>query len=431
MGFVIHLGLDMLPGDTDRRQFIKHGAIATVGGGASLGLIDFLQAQAPKLKKNNKALIILNMGGGASTLDLFTPLYDHPNNGEFKAIKTTVAGMELQETLPNLAKQAKHFAIIRSLSTTEGDHARGTTLMQTGFAPNPKVQYPVMGSMTSHQFREADGDLPSYVAIGSAPSNAAGFLGAKYGPLYVANPGIMPEKLAAPRDAVVPPDPKANPKGKGGVAPKPAKERPKTAKEREAEKAAAATAARIKELFSLSSADDEKILAKYGNQPFGRGCLLARKLIQAGTRVVSVNLGGWDHHNGIFNALPRVASAFDMACATLFEDLQTRGMLGDTVVLFTTEFSRTPRINTNAGRDHYPSAWSIILGGGSIKGGQVYGSLDKAGETVKDSKVSVNDIYATVYKALGIDPSAQVRDNFDRQVTISGEGGKVIEALSG
>jgi hypothetical protein len=423
-------------GITDRRHFLKHVATTAALAGPSLAFIDSIKAETEKLKKNNKAVIILHMGGGASTLDMFTPLYSHPNNGQFKAIKTPVSGIELQEPMVNLAKQVKHLAVVRSLATTEGDHMRGTQLMQTGFSPNPLVQYPSMGAMLAYQFREQDGDLPAFISIGGG-GGEPGFLGMKFASFAIQNPGQPPENIQPPQGLESRMDRRADLFGKLEGSFKTGQERDAVKAHREVyDKALSLIVSKNKNVFSLAGSEDNKYIEKYGNNNFGRGCLLARKLVSAGAVAVNVNLGGWDNHQNIFSTLHTTAGAgradvLDKGFAALIEDLNERGMLKNTVVLFNTEFSRTPRINQNGGRDHYPRAWSIALGGGSIKGGQVYGKLDEGGENVKDKKVTVNDIFATVYKALGLDPASQVRDNIGRPLAIAGDSAKPIADLVG
>jgi uncharacterized protein (DUF1501 family) len=180
-----------------------------------------------------------------------------------------------------------------------------------------------------------------------------------------------------------------------------------------------------------------KLLDDYGRNPFGQGCLLARKLVEAGVSCVEVGLGGWDNHNNIFSALHNnragqggLVDRLDKGFGTLMADLESRGLLKNTVVVWMGEFGRTPRINQNAGRDHWGRCWSVVVGGGNIKGGQVYGSTDKDGTSVKDNPVTVSDLFATIYQGLGISPDTEIRDPLGRPRKISGEkGGKAVSAL--
>lgn len=202
------------------------------------------------------------------------------------------------------------------------------------------------------------------------------------------------------------------------------------------EKALSLVVSSRKEVFNLEKEIDGKPIsaslkeeygaAGAGANNFGRGCLLARKLVEAGVSCVEVSLGGWDMHNGIFNALAtRALPTLDKGMGALMRDLADRGRLKDTVVVWMGDFGRTPRINQNGGRDHYPRAWSVVLGGGNIKGGVVYGATDKDGTAAVDNPASVNDMYGTIYRALGIDPTpeqnASVRDNLGRPYYVAGE----------
>jgi hypothetical protein len=181
---------------------------------------------------------------------------------------------------------------------------------------------------------------------------------------------------------------------------------------------------------------NSKLVSDYGTG-FGQGCLLARKLVEAGVSCVEVGLGGWDNHNNIFSALHNnragqggLVDRLDKGFGTLMADLESRGLLKNTVVVWMGEFGRTPRINQNAGRDHWGRCWSVVVGGGNIKGGQVYGSTDKDGTSVKDNPVTVSDLFATIYQGLGISPDTEIRDPLGRPRKISGEkGGKAVSAL--
>jgi uncharacterized protein (DUF1501 family) len=186
-----------------------------------------------------------------------------------------------------------------------------------------------------------------------------------------------------------------------------------------------------KEVFEFKSAKDTSDLARYGNNGFGRGCLLARKLVEAGVACVEVTLGGWDMHNGIFAALERQLPTLDNGMGSLVEDLTASGKIKDTVIVWMGEFGRTPRINQNGGRDHYPRAWSVVVGGGTLKGGVAHGSTDADGASPKDEPVKIGDLYATLYAGLGIDPAAQIRDNLGRPTAVAGDKANPIKTIVG
>ena len=425
-------------GITDRRHFLKHVAGLSALAVPGVSFLSGLQAHAQTLKKNHKSLIVLWMGGGPTTIDLWDMKPGHPNGGEHKPISTSASGVKITEHLPTVAKQMKHLAIIRSLTTSEGDHMRGTILMNTGRAPNPLVDYPSIGSTLAYQFREQEADLPAFITVGGG-GRGPGFLGMKFAPFTVQNPGQPPENVSPPtginddrmrrREAIFS-------RLEGGFTRSTGLDRDAARSHQEVYgKAMNLVVSSKKDVFSLTSAADKSAIERYGNNNFGKGCLLARKLTEAGAVCVEVSLGGWDMHNGIFNALAtRALPTLDKAMGSLVEDLAKTGRLKDTAIVWMGEFGRTPRINQNGGRDHYPRAWSIVVGGGAIQGGQAFGATDAGAEAVKDNPVRIGEVYATLYKALGIDPTTQIRDNLGRPMPLAQTGtepAKPIKELVG
>jgi hypothetical protein len=390
------------------------------------------------------------MGGGPTHMDTWDLKPGAPTGGEFKEIQTAAPGVKISELLPTVAKQFKNLSIVRSLVTNEGSHERGTVLMNTGRQPNPVVQYPAMGAIASSQLTPESLALPGFIGIGgTAQRIGPGFLGMRFAPFTVQNAGTPPANIKAPAGL--------------GSNDKDTEERLrrrqrlfytvedqfaenafphiKDAKQREAAGSAAqAHAAIYKKGFDLTvsplrtvfevSKEPRNVIEKYGGtrNGFGMGCLLARKLVEQGVTCVEVDLGGWDMHNNIFNTMrtgngPRL----DQGMGALVEDLTQRGLIQNTVVLWMGEFGRTPRINQNAGRDHWARCWSVVVGGGNIKGGQVYGSTSEDGMDVKDDPCSIGDLFATVFKGLGLEPSTQVRDNLGRPMAIA--EGKPLKGL--
>jgi hypothetical protein len=305
--------------------------------------------------------------------------------------------------------------------------------MNTGRSPSPVVQYPTIGSVVAHQLTPKDLDLPGFISIGGTGARVGpGFLGMSFAPFTIQNPGSPPENIETP----------------GGLSAYNMKRREELFKELDLrdreflkrgeaakahneiyEKAFKLVFSERRNVFGLESADDKAMLTKYGNNGFGRGCLVARKLVEAGCVCVEVDLGGWDNHQQIFPTLKNRLPMMDQAMAALTEDLHARGMLKDTVILWMGEFGRTPRINQNAGRDHYPAAWSVVVGGGAIKGGVVVGSTEPDGMSVKDNPVGVGELFATIYKGMGLDPTTQIRDNLGRPTAIAGDNVKPIAEL--
>jgi hypothetical protein len=432
-------------GITDRRHFMAHAAGAAAVTVPGLSFLANLRTQAAEMKKKNKSLIVLWMGGGPATIDIWDMKPGTTNGGEHKPISTAASGVQISEHLPNLAKQFKHLSIIRSLSTKEGDHQRGTFLMNTGRSPNPLIDYPSIGSVLGYYHGmdlEAmkNADIPSFISVGNSMAGP-GFLGMKYAAFNVQQPGQMPENVAAPVSQMQMDRRKVLFESlEGGFKTNVPADAAKAHKD-VYDKALNLVTSNRKDVFDLSK-ESAKTLEMYGltgttaNNQFARGCLLARKLTEAGVACVEVSLGGWDMHNGIFPAIARKLSGeMDRAMAGLVQDLSERGRLKDTVILWMGDFGRTPKINQNAGRDHWPRCWSVALGGGNIKGGVAYGSTDADGTSVKDNPVDILDLYSTVYRGLGIDPAPQqvadVRDNLGRPYYIAGDKPALIKELIG
>jgi hypothetical protein len=326
--------------------------------------------------------------------------------------------------------------------TNEGSHERGRVLMHTAYQPSVVVSYPSIGAVASHQLPAKDSSLPGFISIGR-PADGPGFLGMNYAPFTVQNPGQPPENIRTQE----------------GVDELRIRRRQQlfyevedtfreslTAQLDSTQKKQHTDAAKAhteiygkafnlvadksgKKVFDLSG-ENASLLREYGPSNFGRSCLLARKLVEAGVTCVEVDLGGWDNHANIFPTLSRnLLPQLDKGMGTLVKDLVDRGLWKNTVVVWMGEFGRTPRINQNAGRDHWARCWSVVLGGGALKGGLVYGSTNENGMDVKENPCSVGDLFATLYKGMGIDPGAQVRDPSGRPHNISGKDGKSIAAL--
>ncbi len=434
-------------GITDRRHFMQHAAASTAVTLPGLDFLAKVRAAAPEMKKKQKSLIIMWMAGGPPTIDLWDMKPESPNGGPHRPKATAASGVEITEHMPITASQFKNLSIIRSLNSKEGDHNRGTAMMNTGRAPNPLLDYPAIGSVLSFlqaQDVEAmkNADLPAFISVGG-PRGGAGFLGMKYAPFNVQNPGTPPENIKPPagiddsrmarRSALfdrvkmgfttnMPIDSKTG---------KPIVLDAAQAHKEVYEKALNLVVSTRKDVFSLDKeidgkTIDPKLKEEYGNDQFGRSALLARKLVEAGTACVQLTLGGWDLHNNTHATLQNQRlPVLDRAMGTLVKDLEQRGKLKDTVIVWMGDFGRTPRINQNAGRDHWSRCWSVVLGGGDIKGGITYGKTDKDGTGIAENEVSVLELYATLYKGLGIDPTpetnASVRDNLGRPYYIAGD----------
>ena len=426
-------------GITDRRHFLSHVAGGAAVAAPGLAFLTGLRAQAAELKKNKKSLVILWMGGGPATIDLWDMKPGTANGGEHKPTNTAADGVQITEHLPKVGKQFKHLSVIRSLTTTEGDHNRGTTLMSTGRVPNPLSEFPHIGSVLSYQYAQdveamKNMDLPAFISVGGGGRVGPGFLGMKHAAFAVQNPGNAPENVLPPEDV----------RGRmerrkvlfdaleGGLKTNVPGDSAQAHRDVYGKALQLVTSSR-KDVFEFKTDQDKKDLARYApdNNGFGRGCLVAKKLLDAGVSCVEVSLGGWDMHNGIFAALTRTLPQLDAGMAALTDDLAKSGKLKDTVIVWMGEFGRTPKINQNGGRDHWPRCWSVVVGGGNIQGGMAYGSTSADGSEVKDSPAKIGDLYATLYAGLGLDPATQIRDNLGRPTAIAGDKATPIKALIG
>jgi hypothetical protein len=437
----------------NRRHFLKHVAGYGLMAAPAVQFLRTIQANAQQMRRNNKSLIIMWMSGGPATIDIWDLKPGRNTGGEFRAIDTSAPGVQICEHMPRTAQQMRHLAIIRSLRTTEGDHNRGTTLMHTAYTPNPALAFPSIGSVMAQQGPLLTGyqqvSLPSYITVqGGRGAEGPGFLGMNYAPFNVQTPGTLPDNLSARGNLGSPAETKDRVHRRqrlfydlengfmAGQAPHlaTAEERAKFSDASKAhkelyQKGFSLLVKNEGDVFTFKG-ENAAMLDSYGNTPFGRSALLARRLVEAGVSAVEISQGGWDTHGQNFQALrTRQLPPIDQGIGALVRDLVDRGLWQNTVVLWMGEFGRTPRINQNAGRDHWATCWSVMIGGGAIRGGQAYGSTDIDGMSVAQNPVRVSDVFATVYRALGIDPATQIRDPIGRPFNIAGENGRPINAL--
>jgi hypothetical protein len=424
-------------GILNRRQVMRLAAAGVLGGSAS-GWIETLAADAAGHPQRRKSCILLWMSGGPSQTDTFDPKPGHPNSGPFKPIETAVPGILFGPHLPKLARQAKDLAIVRSMNSKEGDHGRATYYLRTGYLPQGAVRYPTLGSLVANEFDNESAELPGFVSISpvraiNAAAFTSGFLGPKCAPLTVGertlgggpdtgSPSLRVDDLDVPRGiGRLRSDERLDLmfalgndflKSRPGAAPA-----SHHSAYLRAVKMMRSSAAKAFELDEEPAAVQDA----YGRNPFGQGCLLARRLVERGVPFVEVTLAsadgnnnalGWDTHAQNFDTVTKLCAVLDAGWSTLMTDLRSRGLLDSTLIVWMGEFGRTPKINESAGRDHFPNAWSTVLAGGGIRGGRVIGDTGKDGEEVKDRPVLVPDLLATVIKGLGIDPTKQnVVDN--------------------
>ena len=443
-------------GRMSRRDWMRWSAAAGLGCAASPWLAPLAQAAAGDPDRK-RSCILLWMSGGPSQIDTFDLKPDHANGGEFQAIETAAPGVRICEHLPGVAKLMNHLAIVRSMSTKEGDHGRATYLARTGYLQTGPIQYPGVGSLLSKELGTDDAELPNYVSIGpyrflSPAAYGPGFLGPKFAPLVVGEgnvfvrpdqyddsalrvknldlpDGVTEEQADARLDLLdfLEDDFLAT---RGGY----------TANSHRTAYNAAVRMMRSKavEAFQLDKEPDE-LRDKYGRNPFGQGCLLARRLVEQGVPFVEVSLNGvagqqvfgWDTHVQNFASNKALCGVLDPAWAALTTDLEDRGLLDSTLIVWMGEFGRTPKINPNSGRDHFPDAWSVVLGGGGIRGGQVIGRSSADGMLVEDRPVKVPDLMATICQALGIDPLNQNMSNVGRPIRLADpDASPISEVLS-
>lgn len=389
-----------------RRQWLRT-ALGAAGGASFLGLLDprFLYAVGRAEDQTADAVILLWMGGGMSHLDTFDPHPGTDQGGPFQAIQTTAEEIQISEHLPRIAEQFKHLSLIRSLTSNEFDHSRATHQMHTGYVPISSIQHSTIGSIVAKYKGRSprDENLPPYVSIGI--DWAAGYLGPRYAPYYIGNAQEADANLVVPRGLG---------RRRFRSRLRLLREFDRSFKNRHPKNEALSTYAahynaallmmrpKTARVFDLD-AEPSAVRAAYGEaSAFGQGCLLARRLVQAGVRFVEVSLGGWDTHQDNFGTVENKSPELDRAVSTLVQDLRKRGLFDRTVVLLTSEFGRTPRINANQGRDHYPQVWSAVIGGGGILPGRLVGKSDN-GLAVAERPVRVGDLHATLCKALGID----------------------------
>jgi hypothetical protein len=410
-----------------RRHFLEHLAGVSALAVPALSLTHSFQVHADELRRNHKAAILLWMGGGPSTIDLWDLKPGQPTGGPFRPISTS-GDVQICEYLPLLAKQMHHLSVIRSMSTQEADHGRGRYYMHTGYVPNPTVQHPGYGSVVAHEMasqREAL-QLPPFISIGGA-SVGPGFLGVAWAPFVVDANGeirhlrtsVKEDRMAMRMEALRRLESGFSRQRRGRAAFDHASVLDKTYALMTSPQLAA---------FQVRLEPDA-VQQRYGRNGFGRGCLMARRLVEAGVPFVEVDLGGWDNHQGIFPSLQNDRlPVMDQAMSALLEDLDQRDLLADTAIIWMGEFGRTPRINGNAGRDHWARAWSVLLGGAGLRGGIAVGQTNADGTQVESEPYTSQDIMATVCHALGISLETTFTSHNGRPMKIA-NGGKLVSEL--
>jgi len=415
-------------GIVSRRDFLRGISTAALATG-TLTWTDLITLKADELRKQGRACILLYMQGGPSQFETFSPLIGHPNGGETKSIKTNVNGIEIAENLPNLAKVADKYAIVRSMTSKEGSHPRASYLLHTGYLPTASVKHPAIGALAAHEIAMPGSELPSYVRVGGRGGFATGgFLGVKYDPFDIANP-TQPPNNTRPATEV------ARYQRRLGLLDKLqsdfARENPQTAADHKQlyDRAAQMILSKDMTTFDLTKETD-KTREAYGSSNFASGCLLARRLVEAGVPFIEVVSNGWDTHDDVFARVKTLCAGIDQPMAALLNDLSERGLLDSTLVVWMGEFGRTPNVNPRGGRDHYPRAFNVVLGGGGVRGGQVIGATDKSGSSVDKRPVTVADFFQTICHSLKIDAAKENMSGIGRPIKIV-DGGEPVRELFG
>lgn len=421
---------DLLKADElTRRGFVLNAAktclgVSVLGALAPRGMAaPFEGSSKAKQVGTAKNVIYLYMSGGMTHLDTFGCVPGADTMGDTTPIATSADGVQIGSLLPNTAKMMHHGVVINSLTSTQGAHAQGNYFQHTGYTMRGATRHPTMGAWLQKFQGKGNSALPGSVVITSDSKHpGGGFFEAAFQPLIVNNPaaGLQNSKrLASLTDGDF--DYRLGLSSRLDQSFKASYDYANVKAYTDVYRDAVSVM-KSEDLVAFDlGKEDESMHDLYGNDSFGQGCLLARRLVEHGVRFVEVTLGGWDMHQDIYTRLPEKAAILDQGLGALLADLDRRGLLNDTLVVLTSEFGRTPKINQNSGRDHYPKAFSSVLWGGGVNGGQVYGKTDK-GIEVTENKVAVPDFNATIAYALGLPLDAVLYSPSKRPFTVADHG---------
>lgn len=423
-----------------RRDFLRIGSLSATG----FTLASYLQlAEAGEVgQARGRSAIFIDLPGGPSHIDTFDPKPDAPEGirGTFKPIHTNVPGIQISEHLPKLAACADKYAILRGVSHTLAAHRLGQEYVNTGSKPLPSLEYPGFGAVVSHEF-QVDRELPPFVAIPNG-SQRPGFLGIQYSPMNTGRTpvagqpfsvrgitlgnGMTVEQIERRQGLLQDIDQafrhvESNDQLLVGL-------------NRFNEKAFdMITSPRAREAFDISR-ESPSFAKQFDNEAFSQSCLLAIRLVEAGVRFVSLSLGGWDTHQDNFTRLSTAQlPKLDAGLSALFNGLEQRGLLESTSVMATGEFGRTPKINTRSaegGRDHYPRCMFMLMAGGGMQGGQVIGESDDTASGPRHEGIKPDDVAASFYHSLGIDPTKEFHTETGRPITLVRDGSIISELFA-
>ena len=416
--------------DLSRRAFVERFAKAAFGV-SLLPASGALRAAERTVGGKAKSVIFLYLRGGLSHIDTFDPKPGKPEMGGVQAIATSADGVQISEWFPRMAKQMHHLSLIRSMTSTQGIHDRGNYLAHTSYFMTPTITHPSLGSWAVKLLGSANAVLPGNILInGSSQHPRSGYMPVSLAPLSIVDPGAGLQNAALPakstesdfgRRAAL-----AQAVGARFVQQTP--HRDAAAYLKVQEDAVAVMKSEDLKVFDISR-ESAETLAAYGTHTFGKGCLLARRLVESGVRFIEVeDSHNWDTHNDQIKSMENMTPTTDQAMAALLEDLHQRGLLESTLVVMATEFGRTPRIsNETAGRGHHPGVFTWWLAGAGMKGGYVHGSSDEIGERVAEKPVTMQDCNATIAQAMGIDLQHIEQSPSGRPFTVADKGKPLIE----
>ena len=432
--------------DMNRRAFIRVGYLSLLG----VSLSDYLRARSafaaaaadPDKGARAQACILVWLEGGPSQVDTWDP----KPNSSFKAIATNVPGIQISELLPRMARRMDKLAVIRSMRTEESNHPQATYYAFTGHRATAAMQFPSLGAIITKELGRRNTVPPHLVVPGWKGSHyqeylKGAFLGPTCDPMAVPDPsqeGFQVEDLSLPK--TLPAGRLDDRRAFLSVVDRFYRSKVETAEYSSMDSFSQqalrmVTAPPVRAAFDLSQ-ESSKTRDAYGRNSFGQSLLLARRLVEAGSRFVTAaghNLNGWDTHSDNDKRHVKQLVGLDQSLPVLLDDLEQRGLLSSTLVVVMGEFGRTPHLNSKYGRDHWPNCWSLVVGGGGLRGGQVIGSSDERGGQVANRLVTMGDLYATLYKALGIDWRKEYPSPIGRPIKIANsigdKTGEVIQEL--
>lgn len=420
--------------DLSRREFVSTVAKSCLGVSAIVHAQDLLGAQDPKHIPTARNVIFLYMAGGMTHIDTFDPKPENPDvMGETTAIDTSADGIQLGNWLPETAKQMHNATLVRTLQSNQGAHQQANYLLHTSYQRRGTIVHPTMGAWVSKETYKLNRSLPANVRInGGSDVLGSGYLEKKHGPLPLGNPnaGIQNVKMSDYVDDKMYTDRISSTQSFNSsfLSDFPQKQvRAYTDLYDDAIKLMKSTDLAA---FDLTK-ENPAIREMYGNNNFGQGCLLARRLVETGVRYVEVQLGGWDMHNDVFGNMATRGATLDTGLSALLKDLDQRGLLSQTMVVVASEFGRTPEVKAGrVGRDHHPSAFSALLAGGGIKQGYVHGKSDKRAHYVDENPVKMEDLNATIGHAMGLNLSKTIYSPSGRPFKIANNGEVIRDILA-